>query len=116
MNQQTAKKWFIKCILTLVISLTFIALLVIIVDPYFHYHKPFSFLSYRLYEERYTNDGISRHFDFDAMITGSSITQNFKPSEMDALFHANTVKESFSGAGYQELADNLDRALSRNKS
>ncbi len=115
MNQQDAKNWFIKCILTLVISLTFIALIVIVVDPYFHYHKPFSFLSYRLYEERYTNDGVSRHFDFDAIITGSSVTQNFKPSEMDALFGANTVKESFSGAGYQELADNLDRALSRNK-
>ncbi|MBD5395150.1 MAG: hypothetical protein HDR23_03720 [Lachnospiraceae bacterium] len=115
MNQPDARKWFIKCILALVVSLTFIALVVIIVDPYFHYHKPFSFLAYRLYEERYTNDGISRQFDFDAMITGSSITQNFKPSEMDALFETNTVKESFSGAGYQELADNLDRALSRNK-
>ncbi len=115
MNQQTAKKWFIKCILTLAVSLTLIALIVIIVDPYFHYHKPFSFLSYRLYDERYTNDGISRHFDFDAMITGTSITQNFKPSEMDELFGTNTVKESFSGAGYQELADNLDRALARNQ-
>ena len=39
-------------------------------DPYFHYHGPFSSFSYRLYEERYINDGISRHFNYDAIITG----------------------------------------------
>ncbi len=114
MKQNSARKWFIKCILTLFGALVFTALAVITVDPYFHYHKPVSFLSHRLYEERYTNDGISRHFDFDAIITGTSMAQNFKPSEMDALFGTNAVKETFSGAGYQELAENLDRALSRN--
>lgn len=101
--------------LTLGAALLFTALVVIITDPYFHYHKPFSFLSYRLYEERYINDGISRHFDFDGLITGTSMAQNFKPSEMDALFGTSSVKEVFSGAGYQELAENLDRALARNQ-
>lgn len=114
MNQKNARKWVIQCVLSLFAMLFFMALLVAVVDPYFHYHKPFPFISYRLYEERYTNDGISRHFDFDAIITGTSMAQNFKPSEMDALFGTNSVKETFSGAGYQELADNLDRALSRN--
>ena len=92
---------------TLLTVLIFVACVVIIVDPYFHYHKPFSFLSYRLYEERYTNDGISRNFTFDAMITGTSMAQNFKPSEMDALFGTHSVKETFSGAGYQELSEKL---------
>lgn len=115
MEQQKAKKWFIKCIVLLAAALFLTALIVAAVDPYFHYHKPFSFLSYRLYEERYTNDGISRNFDFDAIITGTSMAQNFKPSEMDALFGTHSVKETFSGAGYQELAENLDRALDRNK-
>lgn len=90
------------------------AFITVITDPFFHYHRPLPFLSYRLYEERYINDGISRHFDFDALITGTSMAQNFKPSEMDALFDTHSVKETFSGAGYRELAENLDRALSRN--
>lgn len=115
MEQEKARKWFIKCISTLVSALLIVAALMIIADPYFHYHKPCSFLSYRLYEERYINDGISRHFDFDALITGTSMAQNFKPGEMDAYFGTHSVKETFSGAGYQELADNLDRALTRNK-
>ena len=115
MKQQDPKKWFTKCMVTLAAALLFTALVVIITDPYFHYHKPLSFLSYRLYEERYINDGISRHFDFNGLITGTSMAQNFKPSEMDALFGTLSVKEVFSGAGYQELAQNLDRALARNQ-
>ena len=48
------------------------------------------------------------------MITGTSMAQNFKPSEMDQLFGTQSVKETFSGAGYQELSQNLERALKRN--
>lgn len=114
MNETLAKKWFLKSMITLVAVLALAAAVMIIVDPYFHYHKPFSFLSYRLYEERYVNDGISRNFDFNAIITGTSMAQNFKSSEMDTLFGTNSVKETFSGAGYQELAENLERALKRN--
>ena len=114
MEEKLARKWFIKCIAALIFILVITALTVFIVDPYFHYHKPLSFLTYRLSEERYINDGISRHFDFDALITGTSMAQNFKPSEMDALFGTNSVKETFSGAGYQELSENLERNLTRN--
>ena len=114
MEQQAAKKWFQKCILVLLLLLVLIVAVVVFVDPYFHYHKPFDFMSYRLYEERYINDGIGRHFDYDAIITGTSMAQNFKPSEMDALFGTRAVKMPFSGAGYAELSENLDRALARN--
>lgn len=108
------KKWFIKCIVCLLGAIFLVFALVYVVDPYFHFHKPFSFVSYRLYEERYTNDGISRHFDYDAIVTGTSMAQNFKTTEMDRLFGTKAVKETFSGAGYQELSENLDRALQRN--
>ena len=114
MEQKIARKWFIKCIGLLLSILLLVVALMIVIDPYFHYHKPFSFISYRLYEERYVNDGISRHFDYDAMITGTSMAQNFRTSEMDSLFGTNAVKAPFSGAGYKELSDNLSRALRRN--
>lgn len=115
MEQQNAEKWFKNCIITLAVLLMLILAAVMFVDPYFHYHKPISFLSYRLSEERYINDGISRHFEYDAMITGTSMAQNFMPSEMDAIFGTKSVKAPFSGAGYQELSENLNRALQRNE-
>lgn len=107
------RRWFIRC-LSVIIVITFVIIAAVwIIDPYFHFHKPFSFVSYRLYDERYTNDGISRHFDFDTIITGTSMAQNFKPSEADRLLGVKSVKETFSGAGFKELSDNLERALKR---
>jgi hypothetical protein len=41
------------------------------------------------------------------------MSQNFKTSEVDRLFNVKSVKESFAGADYKELSENLDRALSR---
>lgn len=108
-----AKKWFITCISVTAGMLLLLFAVFWIFDPYFHFHKPFSFISYRLYDERYMNDGISRHFDYDAVITGTSMAQNFKTSEADVLFGVKSVKETFSGAGYKELSQNLARALER---
>ena len=75
-----AKKWFAACMTALAGSILLMLVVFWIFDPYFHYHKPFPFVSYRMYDERYMNDGISRHFDYDAVITGTSMAQNFKPS------------------------------------
>lgn len=105
------KRWFYGCLALCAVLLLGVAGTVILMDPYFHYHKPLSFFSYRIYEERYVNDGISRHFEYDAVITGTSMSQNFKTSEMDELFGTHAVKEPFSGAGFKELSENLDRTL-----
>ena len=113
--EQKEKRWFRNCIAFLSGTIVLYFVVVWMVDPYFHFHKPFPFISYRLYEERYINDGISRHFDYDTIITGTSMAQNFKPSEVDALFGTKCVKETFSGSGYQEISQNLERALRRNE-
>lgn len=115
MKQQEAKRWFQKCIILLVSCLVLTAIVMVVTDPYFHYHGPLQGMSYRLYEERYINDGITRHFDYDAVITGTSMSQNFKTSEMDALFGTKAIKVPFSGAGFRELSQNLERALERNE-
>lgn len=110
-GERSAKRWFVGCLALIGGLLLSVAVLVVIVDPYFHYHEPLSFLSYRIYEERYVNDGISRHFEYDAVITGTSMSENFKTSELDALFGTHAVKEPFSGAGFKELSENLNRTL-----
>lgn len=47
------------------------------IDPYFHYRKPnVDGYFYTLYNERSQNNGISKHFDYDALITGTSMTEN----------------------------------------
>ncbi len=81
------------------------ALLMWVFDPYFHFHAPFEGVSYVLSNERYQNNGITRNFEYDALITGTSMTQNFKTSEMDALFDAQSIKIPYAGASFKEIND-----------
>lgn len=84
-------------------------------DPFFHYHAPLPGYRYPQKEypdnmERYLNDGITRNFSYDGIITGTSVTENFRASEADALFSAHFIKVPYAGAKYKEINDNLKRA------
>lgn len=114
MKNLDVKKWSIATVVLLIVLFTGMALLTYIVDPYFHYHKPIDGIHYRLYEQRYINDGISRHFEYDAVITGNSLSENTKTSEFDELFDCSSIKLPYSGAGFKELWSSLDRTLSYN--
>ncbi len=110
-----AKKWLIGWGCLVLALLFLISSLVVYVDPYFHYHAPKTDqFFYGLYNQRSQNDGILRHFDYDAVITGTSMTENFRTSELDALFGVSSVKTSFSGGSYYEINRSLEAALRRN--
>lgn len=88
------------------------AALVIWVDPYMHYHRPLTdTFYYTLSNQRSQNDGITKFFDYDALITGTSMTENFKTSEFDSVFGVDSIKVSYSGGTYKEVNDNLMIAL-----
>lgn len=110
----TSRKW---CIL--VLSATFFMLLclggiTIMIDPFFHYHAPLNSLQYPIDNERYQNDGIMKHFEYNAIITGTSMAENFKTSEFDDIFNVNSIKVPFAGASYKEINDNIEKAISTN--
>lgn len=109
-----SKKFFRLLIFGIIFILGLIMSIMIVVDPFFHYHKPLKFLNYRLGNQRYINDGIVRHFDYNGIITGTSMTENFKASQFNKLFNINSIKVPFSGGSYKEINENLERALKRN--
>ena len=106
-----SKKWTLICLLTAGLILAMAAVITAVIDPLFHFHAPLEGLSYAIYDERYQNDGIVRHFDYDAVITGTSMTENFKTSQFDELFGVSAVKTSYSGATFREIRENLERAF-----
>lgn len=108
------KGWSIISLCSIVTGLLAVMGTTAVIDPYFHYHKPLKALEYPLYNERYQNDGIIKHFDYDAIITGTSMTQNFKTTEFDTLFHTQSIKVPFAGAGFKEITENLSRAIKAN--
>jgi hypothetical protein len=113
MTQEKSKKWFLSVLTVTIVILIGTAIATIMIDPYFHYHrklpKP---MQYRIYDQRYQNDGILKHFDYDAVVIGTSMTDNFKTSQIKAKMGYNAVKVPFSGARYKELNENTLVALS----
>lgn len=109
-----SKQWSI-CFLSLCLVLLLLsAALTGIVDPFFHYRAPMEQLEYPINDQRYQNDGIVRHFSYDGLITGTSLSENFRTSEMDALFGTRSVKVCYSGGTYAEITGNLHQALKSN--
>jgi len=109
------RKWLISTISVIVILILAVAGVTIYIDPFFHYHKPLDEFSYPMKSERYINDGITRNFNYDALITGSSLVENFKTSEMDSLFGVNSIKIPYPGATYKEIGDAVARSCEYNK-
>ena len=91
-----------------------VAAVVAFVDPFFHYHAPLRDFSYIMDNERYQNDGITRNFEYDALITGTSVSENFRTTLADELFNVTSVKATYAGGYYKEIGDGERRALEYN--
>ena len=108
------KKWNIVVLGGTLGILFMIALVTFVIDPYLHYRRPSGSLEYPLKDERYVNDGIARNYEYEAMITGTSMAQNFKASQMEELWQVPTIKTAYSGATFHELNESIRRAISYN--
>jgi len=110
-----AKIWLAGWLTMTAAALCAIGMWVYKVDPFMHYHKPAAEeYYYTLDNQRSQNDGIIKHFDYDALITGTSMTENFKTSEMDEIFGTNAIKVAYSGGSYKEINDNIEVAIRYN--
>ena len=109
-----AKKFMIQSLLLIIVFLGGLGCITVYIDPYFHFHGPVKGISYRLGNQRYLNDGLARHYEYDAVVIGTSMTENFRTSEVEGLFGLKAIKTPFSGAGYKELSDNLKRYYTYN--
>lgn len=109
------KSWLISWFLIVISVLSILGYWVYSIDPYFHYHKPeLDRYFYTLDNQRSQNDGICKHFDYDALISGTSMTENFRTTEMDKMFGCNSIKVAYSGGSYKEINDNIRNALKAN--
>lgn len=115
LNDPRYKRWTFSTLTALAAILLFTASLTVYKDPFFHYHAPLSGYDYPQKQypdnnERYLNDGITKNFSYDGIITGTSMTENLKASDADRLFGIHFIKVPYAGAKYREINDNLIRA------
>lgn len=105
--EQTFVKSFFKRIL---IIMCIIAAFVILIDPFFHYHKPWFGLKAVLTDKEYQCIGTLRTFDYDSLIVGSSVAENYYNGWFNEGFDCNAIKAIRSYGATADLCYLLDAA------
>lgn len=93
------------------ILLLLCALAVIIFDPFFQYHKPLPGLKAVLTDKEYQVPGSLKTFDYDSVIAGSSVAENYNNSWFNQGFDCTSIKAIRSYGATADLCFFLDIAF-----
>lgn len=105
------KKIFLKKLIIFILLIAFCAAgTVFIFDPFFHYHKPIRPLKAVLNQAEYQVIGTLRTFDYDSLIAGSSMAENYNNKWFDESFNCTTIKAVKPGANTSDLVYLLEAA------
>ena len=96
----------------LVLVLGSVVALVVAVDPFQIYHRATAFIApIENGHQIYANAGIAKSYDYDSVVIGSSMTENFTPSQLDDLFGGSFVKLSINAGTPFNHKQMLDMAF-----
>lgn len=73
-----------------------------VIDPLRFYHHPWVGQPAFSKEQRFQLPALAKHYAYDSIILGSSVTENFKPSMLKASLGWEAMKLSISGATIRE--------------
>lgn len=109
---QERKQNFIKLFAVLaLLALLAAGLLVVLFDPFYHYHKPWFGLKAVVNKSEHQCIGTIRNFDYDSIIIGSSIAENYNNRWFDEAFGGRTIKGIKSNGTTVELTYYLGEAV-----
>lgn len=94
----TSKKWYIILLSLITAATLAFGGMTYYLDPLLQYGGERGPLISREYTELYSNPGIAKNYEYNAVFVGSSMTENADVSELDALFGCKTIKVPYSGA------------------
>lgn len=111
-----AEKKFLKNFFIRSITLILLVIAaVIFFDPFYQYHKPLSGLKSVLTDKEYQCVGTLRTFDYDSLIVGSSVCENYNNHWFDEGFDCQTIKAIRSYGATADLCYLLDKAYENRK-
>ena len=94
-----------------VILLLACVLAVVVFDPFFQYHKPLKGLKAVLTDKEYQCVGSLKTFDYDSVIAGSSVSENYNNGWFDQGFGCKSIKAIRSYGATADLCYLLDIAF-----
>ena len=104
-----AKRWAIFTVAASAALLLLCALTIWLVDPFEHYRESSVLPLYD--QESYNNPGIARHYDYDAVILGTSMVEMSHPSVADECFGVSSVKLPMRGSHTAQMGWQLTHVL-----
>jgi hypothetical protein len=111
------KVWIKKSFIFTVIIIIIIGIFNYIVDPFHQYRvKTFYPIAYISKLQRYINPGFAKNYDYDSIILGSSISENFVISDVKKILNfQKPIKLCISGTSAYEEGLTLKTALKHKK-
>lgn len=107
MSKKFIKNFFIGSGVLLLMCI----LAVVIFDPFFQYHKPLPGLKAVLTDKEYQCVGSLKTFDYDSVIAGSSVAENYYNGWFDQGFECKSIKAIRSYGATADLCYLLDIAF-----
>lgn len=93
MNEKNISKKFIRSfVIALVTVFVLVIGVVVLFDPFYVYHKPLPGLKAVLNDKEYQCVGTLRNFDYDTLIVGSSVCENYNNHWFDEGFNCTSIK------------------------
>ena len=109
----TRKQWAALSLSLLGAGIGGIIAAVALVDPFEVYHKATAFIPpITNGTQNYSNAGIAKNYEYDSVVIGSSMTENFTPSQLDRLFGGQFVKLPINGGSPFNHKQMMDLAFS----
>lgn len=103
-----------KFLLSAAALLAVLAGIVLVFDPFYHYHGPVGNLKAVVTKSEYQCIGTLRNFKYDSIVAGSSVAENYNNRWFDEAFDAVTVKAIKSSGTAAELTYYLKEAFAAN--
>ena len=108
------KKSAVRYLAGLIVLFLFLAAAIVVVfDPFYQYHEPWFGLNAVLNDRDNQVVGTIRTFDYDSVLLGSSVAENYDSSFLDASFDCTTLKVIRASGSTADLLYYLDKAHRR---
>ena len=105
-DRKFIRSFFIRTLFLLAAVIT----VVVVFDPFYQYHRPLPGLKAVLTDKEYQCIGTLRTFDYDALIVGSSVCENYNNRWFDEGFSCTAIKAIRSYGATADLCYLLDQA------
>lgn len=109
--KEIPKKKLLRRLIWILVSLfVLVALVVVSFDPFYQYHAPWFGLKAVLNDRDNQMPGTIRNFEYDAVLVGSSVAENFDSTFLDEKFACSTLKIIRASGSVADLLYYLEQA------